>query len=265
MSSEVIKDTQTQPKNQTQGWALPLDWIGVTGGISETSDGSLGWGRAEQDEICRLRTAWALRVGLKPETCITLEQTHSAHVLRVDQSQVGSGFLNPDTRIPDADGIITNDPSVTLITSHADCAPIFLYDPASRAIGLIHSGWRGTLAGIAARAVSLMKDELAVLPSDLRVAIGPMIGTRNYEVGKDVAGDFAGEFGPSVVATFNGRPHLDIFAAIVIDLLRAGVVCARFCQRPPDTYNDRRWSSFRRDGQLAGGMLAYFRIESRDI
>ncbi len=264
MSSEVLEDTQTQPKNQTQDWALPLDWVGVNGGISETSDGSLGWGRAEQNEICRLRTAWALRVGLKPETCVTLEQTHSAHVLRVDLSQAGSGLLDPATRIPDADGIITDDPSVTLITSHADCAPIFLYAPGSRAIGLIHSGWRGTLSGIAARAVSLMKNELAVLPSDLRVAIGPMIGTRHYAVGEDVAGEFANKFGPNVVATFDGKPHLDIFAAIIVDLMRAGVAFARFCPRPPDTFSDARWSSFRRDGQRAGGMLAYFRLESSE-
>jgi copper oxidase (laccase) domain-containing protein len=84
-----------------------------------------------------------------------------------------------------------------------------------------------------------------------------MIATNTYEVGDDVAREFIDKFGPTVVAKLNGKSYLDVFAAIIVDLLGAGVGAARFCPRPPNTYSDPRWSSYRRDGVNAGGMLAY--------
>lgn len=178
----------------------------------------------------------------------------------MDSTHCGSGFLNPLTRIPDTDGLFTQDPKIALITSHADCAPIFLFHPESRVVGLIHAGWRGTLAGIASAGASRIQEEFGVLLSDLQVTIGPMITTCNYPVGDDVAELFVDKFGPGVIARYGNRPHLDVFAAIVIDLLRAGVSQARVTVRPPDTFSDPRWSSYRRDGEQAGGMLAYIRL-----
>ncbi len=199
-------------------------------------------------------------MALPIESLVTLEQTHGARVNRVDSGHRGSGFLDPKTRIPDTDGLFTNDRNIALITSHADCAPIFFFHPESSVVGLIHAGWRGTLAGIASAGVSRIQEEFGVLPSDLQVAIGPLITTCNYPVGDDVAKLFVDKFGPGVVAHYNNRPHLDVFAAIVIDLLRAGVSQARVTVRPPDTFSDPRWSSYRRDGEQAGGMLAYIRL-----
>lgn len=156
--------------------------------------------------------------------------------------------------------MLTTDSNVVLVTSHADCAPIFLYSAEKRAISLIHAGWRGTLKGIAAAAVRKLVDEFAVAPSKLRVAIGPMIDTHNYPVGEDVAALFSSTFGPQVISVSADRPHLDLFAAITVDLLRAGVAERNLHQRPPSTFMDSHWSSYRRDGKNTGGMLAFFTL-----
>ncbi|NUO18808.1 polyphenol oxidase family protein [bacterium] len=254
------EDTQTVTKKQLASWTIPLHWIGVSGGISDTSDGVLSWGRAGQPEIASNRIEWAEKLALNPAQFVCLEQVHESTIVKVARTNGGSGFLDPATRLPRADGQITDDPHVVLATSHADCAPVFLHDSKRKAIGLIHAGWRSTLLGIASNAVNSMTREFQVQPSDLHVAVGPMISTRSYEVGEDVAAMFISKFGPSVVVKYNGKPHLDVFACIIIDLLRAGVATARLCPRPPDTYSDLRWSSFRRDGERAGGMLAYFKL-----
>ncbi len=254
------EDTQTVTKKQSALWNIPPDWEGVSGGISDTSDGILAWGRASTTEVASNRIEWTDKHKIDHSKAVTLEQVHEARVLRVDHTHCGSGIVDPLTRIPTTDGMITVDPDVILITSHADCAPIYLYHPSAKAIGLIHAGWRSTLAGIASIAVGEMSREFALNPEEIQISIGPMITTSNYEVGDDVAEKFVSKFGPSVIVKFGGKPHLDVFASIIIDLLRAGVATARFCPRPPDTYSDFRWSSFRRDGERAGGMLAYFKL-----
>lgn len=254
------EDTQTVTKKQSALWTIPSDWIGVRGGISDTSDGILSWGRASVTEVALNRIEWAEKLGLDYKNAVALDQVHEARLIRVTHDLRGSGIVDPTTRIPKTDGSITDDPGLLLITSHADCAPVFLYHPDAKAIGLIHAGWRSTLAGIASKAVSEMCREFSLKPEEIQVSVGPTIATRNYEVGEDVAKMFASKFGPSTIVKYGEKTHLDVFASIIIDLLRAGVATARFCPRPPDTYSDLRWSSFRRDGERAGGMLAYFKI-----
>ncbi|MCB1059070.1 MAG: laccase domain-containing protein [Calditrichaeota bacterium] len=254
------EDTQTAPKKQSSLWEIPATWEDVRGGISSTSDGIVAWGRATERDIQINRVRFAESIGIRPESVVTLEQVHGADNVRVFQKDTGSGFLDPATRLPATDGSFTSESGLVLMTSHADCAPIFLYLPSKHAIGLVHAGWRGTLAGIAAGAARKLCREFDANPEDIYIAVGPMISTVSYEVGADVAAEFVREFGETVVAKVQGKSYLDVFAAIIVDLLRAGVKSARFCPRPPNTFSDPRWSSFRRDGDQAGGMLAYFRL-----
>ncbi len=254
------EDTQTVTKKQLALWSTPSMWRGVSGGISDVSDGILAWGRASDADVASNRFEWAERSGLEISDCVTLEQVHGAEILAATSNQRGAGIVDPSTRVPATDGLIARDLGLTLVTSHADCAPIFLYAESAGAIGLVHAGWRGTLAGIASKAVVRMCGEYSLDAQSIQVAVGPTITTVNYEVGDDIAELFTAKFGPSVIVKYGGRPHLDVFASIIIDLMRAGVATARFCPRPPDTYSDIRWSSYRRDGERAGGMLAYFKL-----
>ncbi len=79
---------------------------------------------------------------------------------------------------------------VLLTVTVADCVPVFLADPDSRAIALLHAGWRGAVAGIMDRGIRALEALRGVSPSGLRVHLGPAICGACYEVGPDVLQQF---------------------------------------------------------------------------
>ena len=84
--------------------------------------------------------------------------------------------------IPNVDGIITNVPGIVLGITFADCAPVWIIDPEHKAVALVHSGRRGTDAGIVPKAIQLLQTKFASDPKDLILAIGPCIRPPCYEV-----------------------------------------------------------------------------------
>ena len=78
---------------------------------------------------------------------------------------------------------------------HADCTPVFFYDHVKKVIGLAHAGWRGTLLNIAGKMVKAFVNDFNSNPSDIRIAIGPSLGSCCFEVDKDVADLFLSENG----------------------------------------------------------------------
>lgn len=134
-----------------------------------------------------------------------------------DPSAQSPGNCSTTIIIPDTDGTITNLKNVLLTTVHADCLAVFCYDPVKEAIGLCHAGWRGTCAGIAMEMVEKMEDEYGCDPENLQAYIGPGISQCCFEVGMEVAEDFAENWTfaedyitrtPGDVA--NGKCHIDI-------------------------------------------------------
>lgn len=120
------------------------------------------------------------------ESIVRPIQTHTDVIKRVD---------NVEEKYQDVDGLITNKPGINLMLSFADCTPIFIYDPEHRAIGNIHSGWKGTAKKIGQKAVLKMKEEYNSEPKDLIVCIGPCIKSCHFEVKEDVKEIFENEFG----------------------------------------------------------------------
>lgn len=89
-------------------------------------------------------------------------------------------------KLEDTDGIITNKKEIALITTSADCISLLLYDPVKKAIGSIHSGWKGTLKGIIVKAIEKMKNEYKSNPEDITCCICPSIRQCCFEVDEDV-------------------------------------------------------------------------------
>jgi polyphenol oxidase len=129
-----------------------------------------------------------------------VRQVHADGVVRVS----GAGFAG------EADSLVTEETGFSLVVAVADCVPVAL---VGSAVGMVHSGWRGTLSGVAGKAAR----ELGEAP--VRAYIGPCIRDCCYEVSEALVEDFAREFGSGVVS---GR-HLSLPAAIRTDLERAGV------------------------------------------
>lgn len=117
-------------------------------------------------------------------------QTHTTNIKVVDESHRGIGITR-DESFHDVDGLVTNSREVAIVTTHADCNPLFFYDPKLRVIGLAHSGWRGTHGRIGAKMVDLMKREYGSDAEDIICGIGPSLCRDCFEVDKDVADMFS--------------------------------------------------------------------------
>lgn len=202
--------------------------------------GPPGW---ESSADARRRLAHALS---ESGRLLLLKQVHGAKVLRA-----------PWEGRPEADAATASDPGLILGIATADCLPVLLVDPVRRVVGAAHAGWRGTVAGVAARAVEALAAD-GSRPPDLVAALGPGIGPCCYEVGADVVH----AFGPAGTPFFRpgprGRPHLDVRAANAAQLAAAGlrkdavhsVADCTFCRA--DLYH-----SYRREGRGAGRMISY--------
>jgi YfiH family protein len=177
---------------------------------------------------------------------LLLRQVHGATVVEA-----------PWEGAPEADASVAARPGWILGIKTADCLPVLLVDPERRLVAAAHAGWRGTAAGVAARAVEALVARGGT-PDGLLAALGPGIGPCCYEVGDELRD----AFGPRGVAFFrpgpNGRPHLDVRAANVRQLVEAGLRPAAIhhvadCTRcRADLYH-----SYRRDGAAAGRMISF--------
>ena len=121
------------------------------------------------------------------------DQTHTVNIKRVYREDAGKNIYIPKD-YSDVDGIVTNEKGLTLVTTFADCVPLYFVDVKNKAIGLSHSGWKGTIGRIGRNTIAFMNREFGTEPEDIIAAIGPSICVNCYEVSRELAGDFAQEF-----------------------------------------------------------------------
>ena len=166
-------------------------------------------------------------MGFDYDGIVTSDQTHTANVRVITEQDRGNGITKPRP-YTDVDGLVTNVPGVTLATFYADCVPLYFVDPVNRAIGLSHSGWRGTVQKIGKVTVELMRQEYGTHPGDIIAAIGPSICQKCYEVSEDVVEEFRKAFpGRDWPVLFykkeNGRYQLDLWKANQLVMQEAGI------------------------------------------
>ncbi|MFP3155386.1 peptidoglycan editing factor PgeF [Lachnospiraceae bacterium ZAX-1] len=121
------------------------------------------------------------------------DQTHTTNIRAVTESDAGHGITKKKNFF-DVDGLITNVPGLVLATFYADCVPLYFLDPVNKAIGLSHSGWRGTRNRMGRATIEAMRKAYGTRAEDLMCAIGPSICRDCYEVGEEVAEQFLEEF-----------------------------------------------------------------------
>lgn len=129
----------------------------------------------------------------KTEDMVCSDQTHTDHIRLVTDKDRGKGVVKPKD-YKDVDGLITQERGIVLCTFFADCVPLFFVDPVRRAIGLSHSGWRGTVQKIGKKTVEEMGKAFGTKPEDIHAAIGPSICQDCYEVSEDVIEEFRRAF-----------------------------------------------------------------------
>ncbi len=170
---------------------------GVSGqeaGYEHLSSLNLSFSRGDREKNVRENyRRLARELDVDENRFVFTDQTHTTNVRVVTEQDAGKG-LTRERDYADVDGLITNVPGLVLSVFVADCVPVALVDPVHRAIGLVHSGWRGTVGRISARAIARMQENYGTDPADLVCAVGPSICMDCYEISADVAEQFIAEF-----------------------------------------------------------------------
>lgn len=184
-----------------------------SGGVSEGKRSSLDLGPSSEvgPDVRENRDRLARAAGFPVERLVLAEQVHGVTVARGRPGE-----------LPEADALWTDAPDTWIGIRTADCVPVLLSSEDGARVAAVHSGWRGTVARIAAAAVAALERE-GTPPRALRAAIGPAIGACCYEVGEDLADQFAAAFGAEVVRRDGPRPRLDLRRAVRHTLLQAGL------------------------------------------
>lgn len=233
------------------------------GGVSpaEYSSMNLNFGRGDPDENVRENfSRFCNAVGFRPETLVASSQDHHTFIRRVTAADRGKGIFKPKD-MQSVDGLITNEPDVTLVTYYADCVPLFFIDPVKRAVGLAHAGWRGTVAKIGEKTVQAMEREFGTNPRELYAAVGPSIGACCFEVDTPVYDEFMclAEIRPAEFITpMKGEKYMiDLWEANRRVMVQAGipeqnVTVAKLCTK----CNSDWLFSHRASGGKRGGLAA---------
>ena len=209
---------------------------GVSRGPYATLNLSLGVGDVPE-HVAENRRRVLAAFGNPPS--FGLDQVHGHRVVVAEGPGVAEG-----------DGAVTDVPGLLLRVSTADCYPLLFEDPDTGAVGAAHAGWRGVAAGIVENLVGTMREAFGTEPARLRVAIGPGICGRCYQVGPEVARAVGGFAVPDPRA--EGRFLLDLAAAIEARLRALGV--RHLWRANRCTFEDEGLFSYRRQGPRSGRM-----------
>lgn len=228
------------------------------GGVSSGRHATLNLGKRWGDEpaaVAENLRRVAAAAGFEPEDLRTIRQVHGRVAVRV--TGMTSRPSGPETRDGvegDAVWARAGDGPVVVGVLTADCVPVLLADRSGTAVAAVHSGWRGTVMDVVGGTVAALAED-GVDPGELVAAIGPCIEVGAFEVGEEVAGQFADEF---VRRDLGPKPHVDLVAAVRAQLARAGVPKDSIERVGGCTVSDpERYFSYRRDGAGIGQMLAF--------
>lgn len=194
-------------------------------------------------------------------------QTHTTNIRVVNEEDCGKG-ITADRDYADVDGLITNVKGITLVTFYADCVPLYFLDTKNKAIGLSHSGWRGTVNKMGAETINCMAMEYGTCPEDIIACIGPSICGDCYEVGDEVREEFKEKFSEQEISEIfnmngNGRFQLDLWKANQIVLKNAGVKPENIHLTDICTYcNSEYMFSHRKMGNERGNLAAFLCLKS---
>ncbi len=234
-----------------------------TGGVStgDCATMNLSFSRGDEREhvlenyrrICKV-------LGVEMDSVVASVQTHTTNIRHVTAQDKGKGVITPQD-YEDIDGLITNEPGIVLACFFADCVPLYFVDPVKRAIGLAHSGWRGTVNRMGACMVRGMQETFGSRPEDLIAAIGPSICRDCYEVSADVAEEFQAAFTDAEVVTAGkaeGKYQLDLWRANCLVLEEAGIPSSQISVTDVCTCHNPKYLFSHRASKGKRGNLAAF-------
>ena len=239
------------------------------GGVSRGDWATMNFSFTRGDDPEAVRENYrrmAAALGVDVNRMVLSHQTHTTNVRRVTEEDAGKGVVR-ERDYTDVDGLISNVPGITLVTFYADCVPLYFVDPVRRAIGLSHSGWRGTVNRMGRVTVEAMGKAFGSDPKDIVACIGPSICRDCYEVGPEVAEAFENAFEPAKHSEIleekpDGKFLLDLWRANAIVMEEAGILPERIHMTDICTHcNPELLYSHRRTGERRGNLCAFLSLK----
>lgn len=238
------------------------------GGVSKGhfSSMNLSFSRGDDDEsVAENYRRIAKAMDINVENMTGTKQTHTTVVIEADKSLKGNGITRPQI-LDDVDGLVTSEKNICLVTSYADCVPLFFVDVKKHVIGLSHSGWRGTAGNICRSTAEQMKKLYNTDAGDIVTFIGPSICNECYEVSMDLIEPFGRNFDENEMNMIfehkgNGKYLLNLSLANVLNMKKAGI--------PPENIyvtdvctccNSNILFSHRASHGLRGGMCGFLQL-----
>ena len=243
--SVITKKQGTLEYLVAEGISVPHCFTTRFGGVSVGDQASLNLAVGRGDSPENVEANFRIlgqALGFEPEKIVTTLQTHS-DIVRVVTKDDCRGFIHRNYL--ECDGLVTNDPGVTLVVFTADCTPLLFHDPVTGAVGAAHAGWRGTAKAIGARVVETMVEQFGCKPENIRAAIGPNIAQCHFETDADVPEAMVEAFGEEVKAFVEKRGEkyfLDLKAINALVLRRAGLQHIEISDACTYCQSDRFWS-----------------------
>lgn len=163
------------------------------GGVSSGEYDSLNLGNfsdESRENIIHNRQLLCDALNIPFNRLIGAHQVHGNSVKLVDNSLLDLEDSVRKASLEGFDALICQTPGICISATTADCVPILLFDPITRSIAAIHSGWRSTLNNIVGCTIDALKQNFGVKPTDLVAAVGPCISGAVYEVGCELESQF---------------------------------------------------------------------------
>jgi len=216
------------------------------GGVSEGVFESLNLGLDVGDKATNVeenfkRFCGKLNVDIE-KLCVAF-QDHTDNVVKINE---GVGLAHP---FEQTDGFITNVPGIPLMVRFADCQGVFFYDPVKKAIGAVHSGWRGNVKNIIGIAVEKMVTEYGCDPVNILAAVAPSLGP--------CCAEFTDPFTelPEEMHKYISGKHVDLWECAFDQLKNSGVLAKNIeMARECTVCNKDKYFSFRGGNKKTGHM-----------
>ena len=225
--------------------------------FSDKSDGNMLFGKPDSTDfdadalinkkVVDSRLKFFANHQIDPARLSNIWGVHGSDIYRIHGKDLGKGALNPQTRVENYDGLITDVKNSYLMITGADCLPVLFYDERHKAIGATHTGWRGVIKEIVPKMIARFSTDFRSDPTDIKAWIGPGIKACHYDVPEERAELFSKKYAYCIMEK-DGRFFLDLAGAIALQLTGVGVNPQNIVIHQDCTYCEKdKWFSARRD------------------
>ncbi|MFD1928333.1 peptidoglycan editing factor PgeF [Sporosarcina siberiensis] len=198
---------------------------------------------------------------------VCANQTHSANFHRVTLSDKGKGSNQSDTAIPNTDALYTYEPDLLLCSFTADCVPVIFYNKVNGMVGVIHSGWQGTVKEITSQVFGHLTHIELCDPMDVHIQIGAALSQERFEVDEDVYLKFKDLGYADDFIYYNDQTnkyHIDNQLTVKKQCELAGIPAGQITIDPTCTYLSPDGFSYRKD-KSTGRHLSFIMRKSSTL